>query len=221
MTKTTSALSLLLLVSLPLSSLLASETRGSKPFDPQGNWSIRLENRCSGSSQYAPRSMPIHGSDFNCSKYLKKPQLPNRDELKINYNPESRIVTLTDGPSDFPRTIRLDSNRIGVSNVKLFPKRTQEAPGCDLETYVLEAVRFDNSDRMEYGYITVYNFVPQSKTKSCKPYLDVLKEAVQRRTATDFLLAMRDINAISVDRMQNLATINFFANYVGVRHERG
>jgi len=185
-------------------------------FDPQGKWSIHFEDQCSGSTRYSNSDLPVNGSEFVCSSYLGKKRPPARDELNVRYDAKTRTVILTGGPSSIPRTIHLDRDKIGVSDVKLFPNTTTEAPGCDLDSSVSEAVRFTNSNEMQYGYVTVFTFVPHAN-KTCAPYLSELKAAIKRRTATGLLLAMRDINAVNVDQMQNLSTINVFENYVGKR----
>jgi hypothetical protein len=212
---------LILTLCLPLLETQGAETHGA--FNPQGHWTIRFEDRCSGSTRYSNSAQIVNGSEFVCSSYLQKqnpPGKPLRDELQVQYDVQTQTVTLTGGPSAFPRTLHLDQDKIGVSDVKLFPKTTTEASGCDLDSYVLESVRFMSSNRMQYGYVTVYKFIPHAH-QSCAPYLSDLKAAIQRRTATGLLLAMRDINAMNVDGMQHLSTINVFENYDGSRSGHG
>jgi len=210
----------LLPVSMLTLILTASATEAMSSFDPQGTWNLRFEDSCSGSTRYTGHAQAVKGSEFVCSSYLDKKKPPAQAELEIHYDVKTQTVILTGGPSVFPRTVHLDSDKIGVSDVKLFPKTTTEAPGCDLQSYVLESVRFTNSDRMQYGYVTVYEFTPHAH-QSCAPYLSNLKAAIKRRTATGLLLAMRDIHAVNVDQMQSLSILDVYENYIGTRNERG
>lgn len=193
-------------------------------FHPDGKWAIQFQNSCSGSSTYShlPGGHPvsIKGGDFVCSSYLPKSKLPSHDELALRFNANTRTVELTGGPSAFARTIPLDKDKVGISTTKLFPRTTQQSPGCDVMSYDLETVKFANSNQMLYGLVTVYEFLPR-QSKGCDAYLSELKTAIKRRTATGLLLAMRDADAISVDQLKNLAAINVFENYTGARHTRG
>jgi hypothetical protein len=208
------------LTSMSLTPMLHAE----EVFHPEGNWTIQFQNSCSASSTYShlPRgqTVGIKGGDFVCSSYLPKERVPEKDVLTVRFNPETNAIELTGGPSGLPRSIRLDWDKVGVSNVKLFPKTTPQSPGCDLKSYELETVKFTGSNDMLYGYVTVYEFIPR-QSKGCDTYLSELKSAIERRTATGLLLATRDANAVSVDHLQNLAALNIFKNYKGTRNLSG
>ncbi|MFL5813933.1 MAG: hypothetical protein ACJ763_10185 [Bdellovibrionia bacterium] len=200
--------------------LVTAALHAGELFNPQGKWLIRFDDSCSGTSTYSNpvsgRTQSIQGGDFVCSSYLSQKKSPQRDEIEVQYSPDTQEVKLTGGPSAFPRTIQLDKDKVGVSNVRLFPKSTKEGPGCDLYSYDLESVKFTNSNRMLYGYVTVHEFMPRKKN-GCDHYLSELKVAIQRRTATSLLLAMRDVNAVNVEQMKNLSAMNVFQNFMGTR----
>jgi hypothetical protein len=189
-------------------------------FQPDGKWMIHSQNSCSGSSTYShlpgKRPVSVKGGDFICSSYLPKNKLPSKDELSLQYDPTTRAVRLSGGASGFPRTIYLDKDKVGVSTTKLFPRTIQQSPGCDVMSYDLETIKFTSSNQMLYGFVTVHEIVPRHG-KGCDAYLSELKTAIQRRTATGLLLAMRDIHALSVNQMKNLAAMNVFENYIGTR----
>jgi hypothetical protein len=188
-------------------------------FDPSGHWSIRFEDLCSGMSQVRTSSEAIQSDKpFQCSSYLEKDKPPLQAEIDVRYDAKTNSVTLVGGPSQLPRRIPLDEDGTGVSHVKLFPKTVAQSKGCDLDTYFLEGIRFVNSNKLEYRYITVNEFIPhQDHPDGCKAYLSELKTAVQRRTATGFLLAMRDTNAIQVKSMPDLASIDLISSFSGSR----
>lgn len=188
-------------------------------FNPSGRWNIRFEDLCSGMSQVRTSAEAIQSDrPFQCSSYLEKDKPPLHADIDVQFDAKTNSVTLVGGPSQLPRTIQLGQDGSGISNVKLFPKTVAQSKGCDLDTYFLEGVRFVNSNKLEYSYITVNEFIPhQNAHEGCKAYLSELKTAVQRRTATGFLLAMRDTNAIQVKSMQDLTSINLIASFSGSR----
>lgn len=207
------------LLTFQAKSSLAANANPNTSFDPSGQWSIHFEDRCRGVSQAGTTATPTASDKpFQCSSYLEKDKPPRQAELQVSFDPKTNSVTLTGGPSQFPRTIALDQDRTGVSNVKLFPKTEVQSKQCNLDTYFLEGVRFKDSNTLEYRYITVNEFVPHSDApKGCEPYLKDLKKAVQRRTATGFLLAMRDTNAIQVKSMQDMSSLDLVSSFSGSR----
>lgn len=207
------------LLSLQAKPSRAANVNSSTHFDPSGNWNIHFEDRCTGISQASTSATPTASDKpFQCSSYLEKDKPPHHAELKVAFDPKTNSVTLTGGPSPFPRAIVLDQDRTGVSNVKLFPNTTAQSKDCDLDSYFLEGVRFKDSNTLEYRYITVNEFVPHADAPhGCEPYLKDLKVAVQRRTATGFLLAMRDTNAIQVKSMQDLSSLDLISSFNGNR----
>lgn len=195
-------------------------------FDPSGTWTISATGRCFGSAWYDDGDLPLVGDDFPCSRELSNFSPPESDRLGVSYDPVTRTVTLSGGPSSASRRLPLDAEGFGTSTESYRNETGSIDAACEVHSFFTEVVQFKDA-HLSYAYVDNSEYIPDEETppvseqdvgySSCDPSIARLRGAVSVGRASPGTMALVRSGALDFQRFGDVRQTSIYYRYDGMR----